>query len=102
MTDARRKTKIILLQQSMTLSQLAHDSGLAEATIHNVLDGRSASPKSRQAITNALQAQIWDDVPVTARYVTIPKGTQIVFEGAEVAQDAEWQLPVLPLGITGQ
>jgi|ERR1043166_3382110 hypothetical protein len=89
MTDARRKAKIILLQQHKTFAQLAADAGLAQATIHNVLNGAAASRKSREAISNALREQIWDDVPVTRRHVEIPIETEIVFHSIQSAQKAE-------------
>lgn len=89
MTEARRKTKILLLQQKKTFAELAKDCALAEATIHNVLDGQSDSRKSKQVITNALGAQIWDDVQVTIRQVLIPKGTEIRFDHECLAKQAE-------------
>jgi lambda repressor-like predicted transcriptional regulator len=89
MTEARRKTKILLLQQKKTFAQLANECGLAEATIHNVLDGQSGSQKSKQAITNALGAEVWDDVPVTKRRLQIPKGTEIQFAEEFTAEQAQ-------------
>ena len=62
MTHARRKAKILPLEQHMTFADLAAKAGLAEATIHNVLNGASSSRKSKQAITNALGQQLLDDV----------------------------------------
>lgn len=89
MTEARRKTKIILLQQRKTLSQLAKESGLAEATVHNILDGRTNSRKSREAITNALGAELWNDVPISQRRLILPTGTEIEFENESAAEEAE-------------
>lgn len=76
MTDARRKTKILLLERRMTMADLADRSGLAEATIHNVLNGAS-SRKSKQAITNALGGEIWEGIVPTERPFTLPIGMEI-------------------------
>src|SRR5215469_11921924 len=87
MTKARRKAKIWLLQQEKTLADIASMAGFAEATIHNALDGR-ASAKTKQAITNSLGIELWDDVPVTKRFITIPPGVSIEFPEVELAH--EW------------
>jgi len=86
MTKARRKAKIWLLQQEKTFADIASMSGFAEATIHNALDGRG-SAKTKQAITNALGIQLWDDVPVTERYITVRPGVSIEFPDVELARD---------------
>jgi hypothetical protein len=67
MTEAKRKAKILLLEQNKTFADLAREAELALATVHNVLDGRKSSKKSKQAITNALGAEIFDGVSVTER-----------------------------------
>jgi hypothetical protein len=92
MTESRRKTKIILLQRNMTFAHLAKAAGLAEATIHNVLDGKASSAKSKQAITNALGAEVFEGVRVTARPFTIPAGTKIDWgtEAEAIAAEKEF------------
>ena len=85
MNEAKRKAKIALLERRMTLSDLAEDSRLAATTIHNVLNGRTSSRKSRQAITDVLGRKIWEDVPVSARHFVFPAGMQIVFGTSEEA-----------------
>jgi hypothetical protein len=91
MTKARRKAKIWLLQQEKTFAEIASISGFAEATIHNALDG-GGSAKTKQAITNALGIQLWDDVHVTERYITVQPGVSIEFPDVELARDLSNQL----------
>ncbi len=78
MTEARRKAKIALLQQKRTLEDLARECGLSVATIHNVLDGKASSAKSKQTITDALQAQIFEGVWPNPQLL-IRVGTEVVF-----------------------
>jgi len=85
MTEARRKAKIWLLQQKKTFADIASMSGFAKATIHNALDGRG-SAKTKQAITNALGTQLWDDLPVTERCITVRPGVSIEFPDVEMAR----------------
>jgi hypothetical protein len=92
MTEARRKTKIWLLQKDKTFADLAPMCRLAEATIHNVLDGYG-STKSKRAITNALGIQVWHDVPVTERYVTVRPGIAIEFTDVELVREWRNELP---------
>jgi lambda repressor-like predicted transcriptional regulator len=90
MTDAKRKTKILLLQQNMTFAQLAKTAGLALATVHNVLDGKASSRKSKQAITNALGASIFEGMEPTETHHVFRKGTTVEFVGSpELA--AQWR-----------
>ena len=93
MTDARRKVKIWLLQRKKTFADIASISGLAEATIHNALDGRG-SAKSKQAITNAVGIQLWDDVAVTERFIAVQPGVSIEFLEARLAR--EWSNELSP------
>lgn len=81
MTPERRKTKILLLEQGNTFTDLASATGLTEATIHNVLDGVSSSAKSRLAITNALGAQIFDGIFPTEMRHLYRAGVVIAFPG---------------------
>lgn len=74
MTDARRKAKIRLLELGLTFDDLARESRLAKATIHNVLDDKASSAKSKQAITNALRAEIWPGVYVNEGIMPFPAG----------------------------
>jgi hypothetical protein len=85
MTDAKRKAKIVLLQRNKTFADLAHESGYALATIHNVLDGKSSSAKSKQAITNILQAEIFPGL-VPRPPFTLHAGTEIERSSAAEAQ----------------
>src|SRR5713101_9737970 len=62
MTEAKRKAKILLLEQNKTFAELANDAGLALATIHNVLDGHKSSKKSKQAITEALRSEVFPGI----------------------------------------
>lgn len=81
MTESRRKTKIILLEQGKTFADLASASGLSEATVHNVLDDKASSVKSKQAITNTLGAQVFDGiVPTEVRHL-YREGVVITFPG---------------------
>lgn len=90
MTESRRKTKILLLQRNITFAHLAKAAGLALATVHNVLDGKASSRKSKQAITNALGVQIFDGVLPTQTQHTIQAGTTIEFvDSPELV--AEWR-----------
>ncbi len=75
MTESKRRAKIALLQNNMTFADLARASGLALATVHNILDSKTSSRRSRQAITNALGVQIFADVPVTERGFVLRVGT---------------------------
>jgi len=86
MTDARRKAKILLLERRMTIADLADKAALAEATIHNALNGTSDSRKSKQAITNALGGEIWEGIVPNERSFTMPIGMEIdcgTLRGAE-------------------
>lgn len=87
MTEARRKTKILLLEQGKTFTYLVNASGLSEATVHNVLDDISSSVRSKLAITNALGAQIFDGVLPTEFRHLFRAGVPLVFPGhAELAE----------------
>jgi hypothetical protein len=95
MTEARRQIKIMLLKRRMglhTFDDLARESNLAVATVHNVIDGIAGSRKSRQAITDALQSQIWPDVSVSRWKIIIPAGLEIDFgnEREAIAAEAEF------------
>jgi lambda repressor-like predicted transcriptional regulator len=74
MTDARRKAKIAMLQKGVTFQDLTTSTGLSKASIHNLLSNASESRKSRQAITNALGIQLWDEIEVTEGSITLPAG----------------------------
>ena len=93
MTAAKRKTKILLLQLNLTFAQLAKAAGLALATVHNVLDGKASSMKSKQSITNALQSQIWPDVPVSRRPLTFGPHVEIDSPTVESAKEFARQFP---------
>lgn len=89
MTDARRKVKIALLQNRMTYSDFAKATRLSESTIDNVLAGRG-SDKSRQAITNALQLEIFPSIKPTETRHLFRKGTTVEFvDSPELA--AQWR-----------
>lgn len=96
MTDAKRKAKILLLEQNKTFADVAKDAGLALATVHNVLDGRKSSRKSKEAITNALGVQIFEDVPVTEKWFTwLPGEIEI---GSPTVADAIASVRQFPKG----
>jgi hypothetical protein len=77
MTEARRKAKIAMLQKGITVGDLCKATGLSKAAIHNLLSDTSAGQKSRQALTNALQTQLWPDIKITETTYTIKKGMLI-------------------------
>lgn len=54
-------------EQGITFAQLAAVTGLNRRTIHNIFSGVLASKRSRQAITNAIGVQLWNDVRVIAK-----------------------------------
>ncbi len=85
MTDAKRKAKILLLQRNDTFDDVAMAADLALATVHNVLDGKASSRKSRQAITNALGAEIWPGMVPMERAFVMPAGTEIDTVGDDAA-----------------
>jgi hypothetical protein len=87
MTEARRKAKIALLEQRKTFFQVSVEAGLSVATIHNVLDNRSGSLKSKQAITNVIGCQLWDDIPVSGGRISFEAGTIFVFPTLDGAAD---------------
>lgn len=89
MNEFRRKAKIAMLEKDLSFRDVAAIAGLTLGTVHNVLSGLSNSTRAREAITNALGTEIWDDVPVTERRLLIPKGTQIEFADECSAQQAE-------------
>lgn len=86
MTDARRKAKIWLLKQKKTFADLASMAGVVEATIHNALNGRG-STKAKQSITNAVAVQLWDDIPVTERCISVAPGLSIEFPDVQLARE---------------
>ncbi len=92
MTDARRKVKIALLEQNRTFNHLVAATKLSPSTIHNILDGRTKGRKSKQSVTNALRVQVWPDVPVTERSLTLPTGTEIECETVEQAIEGAHEL----------
>lgn len=81
MTDSRRRAKILLLEQGKTFADLATAAGLSEATVHHVLDDVASSAKSKQAITNALGAQIFDGIMPTEVHHLYRAGVVIAFPG---------------------
>ncbi len=96
MTEAKRKAKILLLQRNETFDDVAKAAGLALATVHNVLEGKASSRKSRQAITNALGAQVFADVPVTESFLTFDAGT--IIRWPNESQTSEFLKVVGPVG----
>lgn len=62
MTNERHLVKIELAKQRRTFRQLAASAGLSEATVDNLLIGRSGTQRSKLAITNALGIQIWPEI----------------------------------------
>jgi len=85
MTDARRKTKIALLEAGLTFRDLEQATGLKRGTIHNLLSDPSGSAKAKQAITNFLGVEIWPEIPVTKRRVLFTHGIEIKFPASDTA-----------------
>ena len=85
MTEAKRKAKILLLQQNRTFADLAKAADLSLATVHNVLDGHKSSKKSKQALTNALHAQIFDGVFVSQKQMIWNPG-EVEFESRTIEE----------------
>lgn len=81
MTESRRKTKILLLEQGKTFADLVTASGLSGATVHNVLDDKVGSVKSKQAIVNALGASVFDGIFPTEFRHRYRAGAIIAFSG---------------------
>lgn len=68
-----------MLEKRLTFLDLESLSGLKCGTIQNILSGFSSSTRSRQAITNALGAEIFHGIhPKEARQAFL-KGTTIEF-----------------------
>jgi transcriptional regulator with XRE-family HTH domain len=89
MTDAHRQIKIWLLQKKKTFRDLSEATDLTQTTIHNLLSGRTANQKSKQTLTNACGLQLWSDIPVTAKFITMPVGREIeCATREEAAKDA--------------
>ena len=89
MNEARRRTKILLLQRKLTIDDLARGTGLQHGTIQNLLSGLSKRARARQAITNFLGTEIFDGIRPTERHYTFPAGLSIELETGELA--AQWQ-----------
>lgn len=79
MTKERFKVKTLLLKQGKTYGDVARDSGLTEATIHNLCAGRVGrkARASRERLTNALGQQIWPGIRVTETRLPFAAGTLI-------------------------
>lgn len=86
MTAAHKKAKITLIEQGRTFRDLSITTGLAQTVISNTLSGRTANRRTQQAITNALGVQLWDDIQVTERLVTLPPGTEMDFPTSKAAR----------------
>ncbi len=102
MTEAKRQAKILLLQQNKTFADLAKDADLALATVHNVLAGHKSSKKSKRAITNALGAQIWPDVPVSERTIIFDHNVEAESPSVEMAIEFAKQFPKGSVKRTGR
>lgn len=92
MTEARRKVKLAMLIKRIEFSDLQKTTGLAKGSIHNLLSDVSKSPRGRQLLTNAIQEQLWPDVPVSERRFTFTSGTEIEFTDEEAAKEFECEI----------
>ena len=83
-----------MLKKGITFEDLAKETGYSVATIHNHLSLNSATPKIRQAITNALQIdELWPGVFVTERIFHFPAETELEFPNSKSARVAADELP---------
>src|SRR5690348_9632769 len=92
MTEERRQARIAMLRQRKTFDDLAAETGLSLATIHAALSNTCTTVKARQAITNALQTELWPAVRVTQRFCSLPAGTEFEFPKTKQADDSSKQL----------
>ena len=85
MTDARRKTRIALLEAGQTFRDLEQGTGLKRGTIHNLLSDPSGSAKAKQTITNFLGVEIWPEIAATKRRVLFTRDIEIKFTTPDTA-----------------
>lgn len=86
--EACKRAKIHLIERGLTLRDLCSATGLKQTTVSNTLSGRTANYRTRQTITNYCGIQLWDDLPVSERYIRVLPGLSIEFPNVELAR--EW------------
>lgn len=79
MTEERRHARIAMLKQKKTFADVAKETRLSIATVHAALSNTCTSPKTRQAIVNSLQIELWGLRPTEVR-INIPASTGMQFE----------------------
>jgi hypothetical protein len=89
MDEVTRKIKITMLEKRISIDDLVRATGLRKGSVNNLIRGQADSRAAREKITNFCGVQLWPDIPVTERRVTLPAGLEIEFDTEREAISAE-------------